>query len=257
MASRTLGAIICALFALAFAAPASAAQQRQTGAFALYHGTPKLVSDVSLVGSNELDIAQYAIGSRTPVLHYVRTEGEPLHLILVRDDFRAFSHVHPSYAGNGHYRVRVALDAGHRFYAFVASRPIGDPPQVFRFTLQAGAPPHHVDTSLEAPSRAGNAGPYRISLSADRLPAGMAKSIGVKITRAGRTVSLTPFQGAAAHMMFIDPQSLQYVHVDAHAQDAGRIVLHVPALPRGIYRMWLQFRPGSGILTVPFTLAAQ
>ena len=235
----------------------SAAPQRQDGAFALYRGVPRIVSRVSLVGSNELDIVQYAIGSSTPVLQYARTEGEPVHVILVRDDFRAFSHVHPAYAGSGHYRVRVALDAGHRFYAFIASHPAGDPPQVFRFTLQAGAPPHHVDTSLEAPSRGGNAGPYRITLSADRLPAGKPKSIGVNVTRAGRTVSLTPFRGAAAHMMFIDPQSLQYVHVDAHTQGAGRIVLNVPALPRGVYRMWLQFEPQRAILTVPFTLAAQ
>lgn len=238
-------------------APASAAPQRQTGAFALYRGVPKIVSNVSLVGSNELDIVQYPIGSGTPVLHYVSTEGEPLHVILVRDDFRAFSHVHPISAGKGHYRVRVALDAGHRFYAFVASQPAGDPPQVFRFTLQAGAPPHHVDTSLEAPSRIGTAGPYRLTLSSDVLTAGKPKAIRVSVSRAGRTVALKPFHGAAAHMMFINPQSLEYVHVDAHAQGGGRIVLNVPALPRGTFRMWVQFEPQRAILTVPFTLAAQ
>lgn len=258
MASRTRCALIGLLLAFAAVAPAACVTQEQRGTFALYRGTPQISSNVKLVGNDELDIVQYDARSRAPIVRYVLTEGEPVHVILVRDDFRSFSHVHPKPVGKGHYRVRVALDAGHRFYAFVASEPTGDAPQVFRFTLQAGAPPHHLDTSLEAPSTSALAGRYRVSLSAARLQAQTPHAIAARVTtRAGSPVSVQPFRGAQAHTVFVNPQTLQYIHVDAQPGGKAQMMLRVPPLPRGIYRMWLQFSAGRTITTAPFTLVAQ
>lgn len=252
---RTLAALVAALFACT---AARAAAPKQTGAFALYHGTPQIRSQVQLTGHDELDIVQYPQGSRWPLVRYARSEGEPVHVILVRDDFRSFSHVHPRAVGNGHFRVRLALDSGHRFYAFVASQPSGFARQVFRFTLQAGAPPHHLETSLEAPSRVAVAGPYRVALSEASVPAGTPQTIAVAVNkRGGGKAALSSVYGAPAHTVFISPQTLQYVHVDAHAANGRRLALRVPALAPGVYRMWMQLDAGNSSLTAPFTLVAR
>jgi hypothetical protein len=233
-----------------------AAQREQHGQFALYHGTPQIRSNVRLTANNELEIVQYPLRGNTPVTQYRNMESEPVHVVLVRDDFRSFSHVHPRAVSDGRYRVRVALDAGHRYYAFVASRPVGDTRQVFRFTLKAGMPPRHVETAFDAPSARANAGPYRVTLSSGVLTAGEPQTIAVRVsTAAGSPVQTRPFRGAQAHTVFVNIQTLQYVHADAPRVD-DRIDLRVPPLTRGSYRMWLEFYDGRAIFAAPFTLFA-
>lgn len=258
MASRALGAVAALVTAILLPVHAGAARSQQTGVFALYRGTPQIDSHVRLLGHDELDIVQYPMHSTAPLVRYVRSEGEPLHVVLIRDDFRSFSHVHPVGDGRGHYHVRVALDSGHRFYAFVASQPNGLPRQVFRFTLQAGAPPHHLATSLQAPSRVSLAGPYRVLLSHATIVAHRPYTIDVSVNGPhGAALRVPPEHGAAAHTVFISPQTLQYVHVDAREDGGNRLKLRVPALAPGAYRMWMQFSEGNAALTAPFTLVAR
>jgi hypothetical protein len=257
MAGSTLRAVAALALAVATCGTAFAAQQQeQLGQFALYRGTPQIRSDVRLIGGNVLQIVQYPLHGNAAITRYRNSESEPVHVVLVRDDFRSFSHVHPQAVSNGIYRVRVALDAGHRYYAFVGSRPAGYTPQVFRFVLQAGAPPHHSATSFEAPSERTTAGPYRVTLSNAHLSAYKFATIVASVTtNAGRAVATRPFRGALAHTVFVNVQTLEYVHVDA-PQD-GRIELRLPPLRRGAYRMWLEFSDGHAIFAAPFRLAAQ
>jgi hypothetical protein len=256
MASSARTAIVALAFALLTFATASSAQQ-QTGQFALYHGTPHLRSDLRLIGGNKLDIVQYPLRGSTPLTRYALTEGEALHVVLVRDDFRSFSHVHPRGGANGTFHVRVALDAGHRYYAFVGSKPFGEPWQVFRFTLQAGAPPHRVATTFEAPSTSAVGGPYRVTLTTAHLAAGKPQTIRARIsTASGSSVATKPFRGAQAHTVFVNIQTLQYVHADA-PKTSGDIALRVPPLTKGAYRMWLEFNDRKAIFAAPFTLVAE
>jgi hypothetical protein len=257
MASRAR--TVAATFALALLACAGAAalQREQSGQFALYRGTPKIRSDVRLIDSNELQIVQYPLHAATAITQYRSLEGEPVHVVLVRDDFRSFSHVHPRTASGGTFHVRVALDAGHRYYAFVGSEPVGDAPQVFRFTLKAGVPPRHIETTFDAPSTRAIAGPYRVTLSTARLSKNQAQTIEASVAASGGApVHTYPFRGAQAHTVFINVQTLQYVHVDA-PRIGDRIHLRVPPLTRGAYRMWLEFNDGRAIFAAPFTLVAR
>lgn len=232
MAGRALGAIILAV---------------QTGAFALFAGKPQLVSQVQLVGHNQLQIVQRLRAGGAPITHYDLNEGEPLHLVLVRDDFRSFSHLHPRMRSNGSFRTSVALDAGHRFYAYVASQPAGMSRQVFRFVLQAGAPPHHLDTTIAAPRTASLAGPYPVRL--DRAV----------LAQTPTTVRIYTKQRATLHTVLVNTSTLTYAHVDA-ALERGACCTYALSLPRlapGLYRMWAQFERGRSTLTAPFTLSVR
>jgi hypothetical protein len=237
MAGRALGAVILAL---------------QTGAFALFAGKPQVVSQVQLVGHNELQIVQRARTGGKIITRYVLNEGRPLHLVLVRDDFRSFSHVHPAMQPNGAFRARVALDAGHRFYAYVASQPAGMSRQVFRFVLQAGAPPHHLATTIAAPRTTSVAGPYTVRL--DRAV----------LTQTPATLRIYAKDRAMLHTVLVDTETLTYAHVDAALQSGTccTYALPLPRLAPGLYRMWAQFVSGgrSGgrrVQTAAFTLAVR
>lgn len=233
MAGRALGAIALAV---------------QAGAFALFGGTPQIVSHVRLAGHNVLEIVQRRTANGPPIRQYALNEGEPLHLVLVRDDFRSFSHVHPAMLANGAFRTHVALDAGHRFYAFVASQPAGDAKQVFRFVLQAGAPPHHLDTTIAAPRTTSQAGPYPVRLQ--RAVLGTAP----------QTLAVYAPYRAALHTVLVNTQTLTYAHVDGMLDPARKCCTYTLQLPRlapGLYEMWTQFGRDGSALTARFTLAAR
>jgi hypothetical protein len=69
-------------------------------------------------------------------------------------------------------------------------------------------------------------------------------------------VRTRPFRGAEAHTVFVNIETLQYIHADA-PRSSGAIELRVPPLTNGAYRMWLEFSDGKSIFAAPFTLVAQ
>ena len=286
MARRSLSLI--ALFATGLLLGTAQPRDGQRGVWALASGKPQVRAElvVRSTGSakNRLDIAQYEPGSTQPIAHYTVDQTKLMHVVLVRDDFNGFQHVHPTLR-NGHFTIDVALDAGHRFYAYSDSTPSGHDKQVFRYTLQSGVPPHHVDTMVWAHGTQTLAGPYRVAIATVHLRAGKQSSVKVGITKNGAIATdLHPYLGAAAHAVFINTATLAYVHVHPMTADQmdemsemsgmhgmsmgheelapnetvpGRMYLMVPALKPGLYKLWLQFRGGSQLYVAPFTLAVQ
>jgi hypothetical protein len=154
--------MVLALAATA-AIAARAAIVAQTGQYALSQGKPQIISRLTLTnGANNSDtllLTQYAPKSRTPISQYVPMQGEPLHIIIVRDDFFGFGHLHPQMSPGGVFRLPVALEKNHRYYAYVESQPAGLREQVFRFVLQMNEPPAHQATTIVAPKVRQQAGP--------------------------------------------------------------------------------------------------
>lgn len=257
------------------------------GTFALADGHARIASQMHVTGNgtNDLDIMQFARGSTVPIVHYDLDATKLLHLVIVRDDFGSFAHLHPTFTPNGHFHLRVALASGHRYYAYVDTQPHGLGQQVFRFELKAGAPPRHLDTTVARSLPYTYAGPYGVRVGTTHLAAGAGHEVPVTITRGGALAGdLHPYLGAAAHCVFINTASLTYVHVHptpgtsgtggmhAHsgmhmpemmpalAKNArldGRMTLHVPPLRAGAYKMWLQFAGKGGVFVAPFTFVAR
>lgn len=286
MARRSLSLIaLLVSVSLVAAVPAKDAQR---GAWALASGTPQVRAELIVHSTgnakNRLDIAQYERNSTQPIANYTIDQTKLMHLVLVRDDFNGFQHVHPILR-DGHFIIDVALDAGHRFYAYSDSTPSGHDKQVFRYMLQSGMPPHHVDTTVWAHGMQTLAGPYRVAITTVHLRAGKETAVKVGVTKNGATATdLHPYLGAAAHAVFINTATLAYVHVHPMTADqmddmngmsgmhgmsmgheelapnekvTGRMYLMVPALKPGLYKLWLQFRGGSQLYVAPFTLAVQ
>ncbi len=264
MESRTIRGVVAVIACALTVCVARAAILQQTGQYALAQGKPQIVSRLSLIngrnGLQTLVLAQYAPHSTAPLTRYVLTEGEPLHIVIVRDDFQSFGHVHPQMAQNGVFRVPYLLERGHRYYAYVASQPVATPEQAFRFVLQTSAPPHRLTATIAAPSKNSvNVGPYIVS-SVGRIPEHTKSWFGIHIVHNGRPWGGTvAYHNADMDAVLINVATLQFAQVDGFATQGicCDYQMRMPALPRGLYRMWLQFDDGKAVYTAPLTFAAR
>jgi hypothetical protein len=269
-------AVFAAVFALAHA---SVGPPEQTGKFALLGGTPKVVSKFwARMGSgltSELNVAQYPIGSTAPILNYSVEMQRTMHMVVIRDDFATFDHLHPAFnTTTGAFIEKFTKEPNHRYYLYADSTPVGLPQQVFRFTMESDGPLANDKPSLAASLPSAIAGPYTVALDETTLPANAPHSLDVTIDKGGHPAEdLGSYLGAASHAVFINTTTLQYVHVHSMAGNtpSGKGPIHMnmtgtgprqhvelPALPAGTYKMWLQFRGAQyKIYTVSFTLAVQ
>lgn len=264
--------IACAAALLPLAAPADASTQK--GQWALRSAHPqidsRMTANISAAGT-KLDIVQTMPGSSVPIGHYTIEQTKVMHLILVRDDFREFTHLHPDLR-RGHFVTPVTLAAGHRYYIYADSTPAGLTQQVFRFILGAGAQPQSQHTSLAASNPTALVGPYTVRLSATRVPAHQAITLFATIQRKGKPANdLHPYLGAAAHIVMLNTSNLTYAHVhpeehmranDAMAMPADpvnpKIPMSLPPLSRhAAYKLWIQFQGGNTVYAAPFTIVAQ
>jgi hypothetical protein len=260
-------------------ARASAGPTEQTGAFVLLGGTPKIVSkfwaDHGAGLAATLEIQQFAHDGKTPLLAYDVDMQKLAHIIIVRDDFATFAHLHPTFdSATGTFSLPFTKGPNHRYYVYADTTPHGIGQQVFRFTIESDGPVANAQPSRNGLPRSASVGPYTVALGATTLPAGQPQSVDVNVLEGGRPASdLTPYLGAAAHAVLINVQNLSYVHVHPSVRGAAggmnmamrgmdmsgsagpSMQMNLPSLPAGSYRLWIEFRgTGGKVFTAPFTL---
>lgn len=282
-ARRRLSGMVVAGMLTAFVfggvAAANGTRGEQTGVFALLDGTPKINSKLWTQPANGLNVTlnvrQFRSGGQ-PILAYDIDLQKLIHMVVVRDDFATFAHLHPAFdAKTGTFRQSFTRDPNHRYYVYADTTPQGVGQQVFRFTLEssgaiasAARPNDPSETSVAA-------GPYTVTLGTTSLSAGSAQKLNVTILKDGKPADdLGSYLGAAAHCVFINTQSLAYVHVHPSVRGAGMVMnmnsdakmemsggpagplleMSLPELPSGLYKLWVEFRGGNKVYTAPFTL---
>lgn len=280
---RLIGTLVTGALAVAVALgiAKAAGPPGQSGVFALLGGSPKIASKLwtepRAASSVALKIQQFPLGSQTPVLRYDIEMQKLIHLVIVRDDFATFAHVHPAFNGaTGTFSETFTASPNHRYYLYVDTTPRGIGQQVFRFTLVStgsAATPRPMP-SVFLPSVV--VGPYRVTLDRTQLAANQTQTLALSVFQGRRlAANLRTYLGAAAHAVFINTTSLAYVHVhpmvlgsrdmdatasmDNMSRAAGpRMQMKLPPLPAGTYKLWVQFRGQDGeVFTAPFTLQVQ
>lgn len=281
-------AVILAAFALAGCSASSpTAAQTLTGAFALIGSTPRVSAQMQVTHEGtqaHLDIVQTASDSGKPARDYVVEHEQIMHIIVIGEDFTSFDHVHPLYdAATGHFTLTVPMTNGRRSFVYTDSEPRGLGQQVFRFVVQpnsaTGSPSNSPVPSFTPSPAVSTVGPYAVAFSTTSLKANTPTMMTVSIDHNGKPATdLKPFLGAPAHVVLINTSSLDYAHVhptlagashDAMSDMSGmemhdekptagpRLMLHIPALPVGSYKTWMQFGGGKAVYAAPFTLVVR
>lgn len=248
--------------------------------FALLGGTQHVHASVTIRYPNASS-ARVTIVQRTDKGATIRAYSDDMtktmHLVVISTDFTQFMHLHPSYnSKTGAFTQNIPVAERSTYLAFADSEPTGYGQQVFRFSI---TPPEAMATLTPPPLTASSkeiaAGPDRVALASTTIEGGKAQNLALEITRDGKPAAgLQPYLGAAGHAVFINTTTFQYVHV--HPTIAGQemdddmssmshmkmdvagphLVLHVPALPPGTYKLWFQFRDAEALRVAAFTIIA-
>lgn len=259
---------------------AAGADEGQRGIFALLGGSPKIVSTFWSVQHADplaltLYVRQFRPNASRPIRRYELEMERAIHLVVVRDDFATFAHLHPTFdQATGTFLQTFTRAPGHRYYVYADTTPAGVGQQVFRFTLERDGVPAAARLPATPSPHTADAGPYTATLQSTAFPADRPLSIDVTVRQDGRPAAdLRPYLGAPAHCVIINTATLAYAHVHpalrgqqpsgetmshgamAMGNVAGPLMrLHVPPLPAGTYRFWLQFRNEERVFTAPFTV---
>jgi hypothetical protein len=180
--------------------------------------------------------------------------GKLLHLIVVRTDFTAYQHLHPTLHPDGTWSVDIQTPRGGDYRA-IADFVIDGRKYVVGTTLHAtGAAP---DEALPAPALRASTDGYDVELQRPAtLQDGKDAQLTFRITRDGRPVrDLQPYLGAYGHLVALHAPDLAYSHVHPDGEDraAGAITFDTELDERGTYRLFLQFQTAGRVHTVAFT----
>jgi len=273
-------ACVCA----AGVARATAGSVKESGVFALLGGTPKVSATLRVTDprglSGTLNIREFTQGDK-PILAYDVDMEHIMHMIIVRDDFATFDHVHPAFnTTTSTFSQRFTKEPNHRYYVYADTTPRGFPQQVFRFTLDSVGPVEDDRPSLTPSDRTESAGPYGITLEKTLLPAQRQTTLDLTMSKNGAPArDLAPYLGAAAHVVFINTSTLAYVHIHpmlrgknsrttsmsskmnmampSEGKSGPFMQMELPPLTAGTYKAWVQFLGSGKLYTVQFTLLAQ
>ncbi len=266
---------------------ATAAAIPLNGTFALLGGTQHVTAHatVSHPHPNDftVDIVQSTSEGSPPIRSYTLDMTKFMHVVAISDDFRQFMHTHPTFdPKTGDFHLTMSLDPAHAYNVYADSEPKGMGEQVFRFTIPSSTNPSATTQPLPPSTPSPDtidAGSYAVTLAKTTLPAQSAQSIALDITKNRSAANdLQPYLGAAGHAVFVDTATLAYVHVhpmvrgadgsmnmrgmDMNQPPSGpaagpHLMLQVPGLPVGTYKLWFQFRAGGSLYVAPFTLAVR
>ena len=171
----------------------------------------------------------------------------PLHLILVRRDLAGYVHVHPVRRGDG-FTTGVTLPTPGFWRVYADFEVDGKKIVLGRDVFVPG---EFTPRRLAAPRSAATVDGYDVRLR-------RGADLAFEISRGGRPVSrLQPYLGAEGHLVAIRADDLAYLHVHPReGSEPGTITFEADLSEPGRYALFLQFRHGGKVHTVPFTLVA-
>ncbi len=283
----TFAACLCALpHGLDAAGTPAPPTQILQGQFALQGQKPmteahlKVTPEPGKPLTDRLDLWMNLPGNPAAVRSYQVEMTKQMHMVIVRDDFKVFLHVHPALRPDGHLLLTQTFPTAGTYEVYTDGLPNQMNHQVFRFELNVGQPTPPA-RNLQPTGLGVQAGPYEIDLSKVRLHAGVMEQVDVAILKDGKPATdLHPYLGSPAHAVFLNSQDLSYVHVHPMAPGAmmqmsmdGKMNMDAPPMPEngpspasmmlhlalhepGVYKLWLQFRGGTQLYVAEFTITA-
>lgn len=261
------------------ALPSIAAEAPLKGVFALPGMTEKVTAELVVRETGpltrELRIAFSDKATGQPIRQFDEELTQELHVLATDSDFSSFVHEHAGKRGeDGRFSVAMRFPKPGTYHVYADAVPKGLGQQVVRFKVP-------VDVATSATTRQqvpvgakGSDGPYAVKLDTSALRAGTESMMALTVLKDGKPAEdLGLYLGVPAHAVFVSTDDLAYVHAHAMAADAPKgshashgshgaptatapaeLMLHATPPHAGRYALWIQFKGGDQLRTVPFVV---
>ncbi|HLD71407.1 MAG TPA: hypothetical protein VI873_02215 [Candidatus Peribacteraceae bacterium] len=248
MQLRTLS--LSLLFLLAACVPADDSAGEHSGGGHTKGGDARELSlfDETDMASGEL---AFTIFSGEDIFtDYGVSHTKKMHLILVRDDLRHFSHVHPEMNDKGAWVVSYKAPAGGKYW-------------VYADFVEANGAVHTIRFEQTYPGAAGESGLVKESTIREKTVDGLHVKLETgmndhgsifqyTVTDAlGKPVKLESYLGALGHSVLINPSG-GYIHTHPNDDENTLVFLVSDELQSDFYRIFTQFKSAGTVHTASF-----
>jgi len=174
-----------------------------------------------------------------------------MHLIIVRDDLRYFSHLHPTRDVDGVWRTAFTPDAAGTYWLYADFIEKDGTPQTIRFErAYEGNPGQYGLVKKEEKKKVVDG--YTVELPPVATVGGNMLSFVYFITDAkGNPVEVEEYLGATGHSILISPSG-DYIHAHTTESDYGDPEFLVAEPKEKFYRAFTQFQIKGKVVTVDF-----
>ncbi|MEW9676810.1 hypothetical protein ABRT01_11590 [Lentibacillus sp. L22] len=170
-----------------------------------------------------------------------------MHFIMVSNDLEEYYHLHPEKEQQGLYAVNQALNDG-TYQAFVDIAPENKVYQITPNTLQVGTN----ETSKVRLDGKDNWTKERDgkTVTLDAVDAIVGEEVSLRFDTHGEKSD--PYLGALGHVVIVDEDVKQYIHVHPESDDTTTFNAHFSR--PGMYKIWAEFKFGDGVHVYPFII---
>jgi len=196
------------------------------------------------------------------------------HLIIVDNELKSFTHIHPEQKENG-FTISHQFPKAGRHHLYIDFQPFGAIEQQMAFTLDVGEVSEPAKSDAQPDTQLTKIfEDYEVTLEYPRPLKASQLSVGqqlltytIKDAQTKNPITtLKPYLAAFGHVVMINKDTFDYLHVhpnDLRAplpdQNGGPKVAFMPLglygpIKPGIYRVFAQFNPDNKLFTNDFTV---
>lgn len=177
-----------------------------------------------------------------------------MHLLVVRDDYQEFHHVHPAYL-NGAWEAYVPFESGGAYQAYVDIVPTQGAAVTLRQELKVGD--GRTRSWPLVPTKLQTAGKFEAELTTTEEDGGITYAFALRKDGASVT-DISPYLGAYGHVVMLrkgDPDGFIHMHPVTDAAPTDGIVRFRSDAPGpGTYALFGQFAPEDDLRIFPFVI---
>lgn len=229
--------------------------KRMQAAFSFTTGAAKAKEDAELA-------VHIADSEGNPVNDFELNHEKLLHLIVVSEDLSYFSHLHPSYQGNGIFHLPLRFPAGGKYKVFADFKPVGGNNTTVGEWLEVEGTTLKAEAIQVDLGRVKEVEDKEIALSPIKLKANEETALTFSFRDARTKEQITDLEhylGATGHVVILSRDAGHYLHVhpldEASTGPEARFVTSFPQ--PGIYKIWGQFQHRGKVITVPFVVQVE
>jgi hypothetical protein len=186
-------------------------------------------------------------GNRVSVLEV--NHEKLLHLIVVNDHLDQYEHLHPEKVGDGKFEIsHVLRDGAYKAFIDIKPEKLNYHVSPVAFTVGKGQDTHGHNALKADQSLTKTVDGKTAEIVVSSFEAGKPVTLDFKL----ETASLEPYLGAAGHVVILDEEASQYLHVHPLNEDEPKFETRFDQ--PGTYKIWAEFKQEGKVRVFPYVI---